>query len=62
MSPNPYENEPGFENSDDVRMQADYVAKVSLIKSLGREQILIRRQDSARDLTNCCDSTIRRVS
>ncbi|KAI4161589.1 MAG: hypothetical protein LQ342_004730 [Letrouitia transgressa] len=28
MSPNPYENEPGFENSDDVRMQADYVAKI----------------------------------
>ncbi|KAL9045622.1 MAG: hypothetical protein Q9214_001364 [Letrouitia sp. 1 TL-2023] len=28
MSPNPYENEPGFENSDDVRMQAEYVAKI----------------------------------
>lgn len=31
MSPNPYENEPGFENanaSEDKKAQAQYVAKV----------------------------------
>ena len=29
MSPNPYENEPGFERSDDQKGMSDYIAKVN---------------------------------
>ena len=37
MSPNPYENEPGFENanaSEDKKAQAQYVAKVLTVLSV----------------------------
>lgn len=37
MSPNPYENEPGFENqnsSEDKKAQAQYVAKVLILFSI----------------------------
>lgn len=30
MSPNPYENEPGYEKSEDQQGQSDYIAKVQL--------------------------------
>ena len=37
MSPNPFENEPGYDRSDDKEGMSDYIAKVTLFRISVRE-------------------------